>query len=54
MSPPLSPEVLRQVLSDLGVGKLPTPAEIREELESEWLRPSVGGRKELSSIEWAM
>lgn len=50
----LTDESRKELLELLGVGKLPTPDEIREELENDWLKPSIGGKKELSGIEWAM
>lgn len=50
----LTEEARRELLQSSGVGKLPTPIQIKEELESEWLRPSLGGKKELSGVQWAM
>ncbi|KAI5480335.1 antiviral helicase SKI2 [Pseudohyphozyma bogoriensis] len=50
----LSDEQRAALLSDLGVGALPTPEAIRDELEREWLLPSAGARKELGDIDWAV
>lgn len=51
---PLSPFERNELLKKLGVGDLPSPEKIRDELEQEWLLPSVGGRKELESPDWAV
>lgn len=51
---PLSADERQQLLKDLGVGVAPSPAEIKHELEQEWLRPSKGGRKELGEPYWTM
>ncbi|KAL8278507.1 hypothetical protein RQP46_009197 [Phenoliferia psychrophenolica] len=50
----LSAESRAALLVELGVGSVPSPGAIRDELEREWLLPSQGGHKELSGIEWAV
>lgn len=54
MPTPFTEATRARVLKDLGVGDIPPPEFIREELEREWLLPSAGGKKELDGIEWAM
>jgi hypothetical protein len=54
MPVPFSAEQRTDLLHQLGLGQLPTPDAIRQELERDWLLPSSGARKELSGIEWAM
>jgi len=43
-----------KLLQSLGVGEVPTPDQIKQELDQDWLLPSKGGRRELSDVDWAM
>lgn len=54
MPSPLTEEQRSELLKKLGVASPPTPADIRAELEAEWLRPSRGARKEMGEPHWAV
>ncbi|GAA6001294.1 SKI complex RNA helicase subunit SKI2 [Rhodotorula paludigena] len=50
----LSSDERAELLTELGIGAAPTPAQIRSELDDTWLLPSRHGRNELAAAEWAM
>lgn len=50
----LTDEQRAELLRELGVGRTPSPEEVRANIEQEWLLPSKDGRKELVAAEWAM
>ncbi len=54
MGLPLTESQRVSLLESLGVGELPTPEAIKQELEQDWLLPSKGGRRELSDVDWAV
>lgn len=52
--PSLDDEQRKKLIKELKIGVPPTPEHIKEQLDREWLRPSIGARKELGEPQWAV
>lgn len=52
--PTLSQDERLKLMKELKIGVSPSPESIKEQLDREWLRPSIGAKKELGEPQWAL